>query len=144
LAIARMELGREIPTEPVILGILVDKVAAAFRSRVPAREVTVLNEAGSVMVPAEPTYIEQVVQNLLSNADKYSPAGAPIDILVDRQVEEVRVAVRDRGAGIAPEELNLIFDSFYRSSKTAATAPGKGLGLTVCKRLIEAQNGRIW
>ncbi|HEY7269179.1 MAG TPA: GAF domain-containing protein [Dehalococcoidia bacterium] len=144
LAIARMELGREIPTEPVILGILVDKVAGAFRSHVPGREVTVLNEAGSVMVPAEPTYIEQVVQNLLSNADKYSPAGAPIDVRVDRREDEVRVAVRDRGSGIAPEELNLIFDSFYRSSKTSATAPGKGLGLTVCKRLIEAQNGRIW
>jgi PAS domain S-box-containing protein len=143
LAIARIDIGREIPTEPVLLGAIAERVAAPFRTH-SGREVEVRNEAGSIMVSAEPTYIEQVVQNLLSNADKYSPPDAPIEVRVVAGKDDVSVAVRDRGQGVAAEELNLIFDSFYRSARTAGTAPGKGLGLTVCKRLIEAQKGRVW
>jgi signal transduction histidine kinase len=54
------------------------------------------------------------------------------------------ISVLDRGAGIAADEIDLVFDRFYRSDRTAAQAAGIGLGLTVCKRLVEAQAGQIW
>ncbi len=146
LALARMELGSEIPMEPVLLGVLAEKAANAFRSSHKEREVIVENEAQGVMAIGEPTYVEQVIQNFLSNAEKYSPPEEPISIkvTVDIRSKAVMVRVRDRGPGVPPDEIGLIFDSFYRSSTTSGKAPGKGLGLTVCKRLVEAQGGKIW
>jgi two-component system sensor histidine kinase KdpD len=87
---------------------------------------------------------EQVLRNLLTNADKYSPADSPVEIAVHARGDEVDISVLDRGPGIAPEETEIIFQRFYRSDRTATQAAGIGLGLTVCKRLTEAQAGRIW
>ena len=95
-------------------------------------------------VEAEPTYLEQVLRNLLSNADKYSPPDAPIEVHARSDASSVTVSVLDRGAGLPPEELDLIFERFYRSDRTSRQAGGVGIGLTVCKRLIEAQAGQIW
>jgi hypothetical protein len=89
------------------------------------------NQAPGVLVSGEPTYIEQVVQNLLSNADKYSPLDAPVSVTVRVERGAASVAVRDQGPGVPADGINLIFDSFYRSSSTSGNAPGKGLGLTV-------------
>jgi signal transduction histidine kinase len=94
-------------------------------------------------VAGEPTYLEQVLRNLLSNADKYSPAGLPIDVRVRQANNEIIVSVIDHGPGIEAEERDRIFDRFYRSSN-AKTVSGAGIGLTVCKRLVDAQSGRIW
>jgi two-component system sensor histidine kinase KdpD len=93
---------------------------------------------------AEPHYLEQVLRNLLSNADKYSPPDTTIEITISRRDDEGDIVVLDRGPGISPEESEIIFERFYRSDRTANKAAGIGLGLTVCKRLVEAQAGRIW
>jgi two-component system sensor histidine kinase KdpD len=93
---------------------------------------------------AEPTYIRQVLHNLITNADKYSPSGLPIDVEAHADDDDVRVCVLDRGPGVPPDEIDQIFGSFYRSERTARTATGKGLGLTVCKRLVEAMGGVVW
>jgi signal transduction histidine kinase len=95
-------------------------------------------------VAAEPHYLEQILRNLLSNADKYSPGDSPIEIEAKARDGCADIAVLDRGAGIAADEIDLIFDRFYRSDRTAASAAGIGLGLTVCKRLAEAQAGQVW
>jgi len=95
-------------------------------------------------IAAEPHYLEQILRNLLSNADKYSPKDSPIEIAITRRDDEADIVVLDRGPGISPEESEIIFERFYRSDRTANKAAGIGLGLTVCKRLIEAQAGRIW
>lgn len=92
---------------------------------------------------ANETYLEQVIANLLENADKYSPPEQVVDLTVERQGDRVVFRVLDRGPGVAPEELSLIFDSFYRSERTSQL-PGKGLGLAICKRLVEVQGGNIW
>jgi Osmosensitive K+ channel histidine kinase len=80
----------------------------------------------------------------MSNADKYSPPETVIEVISYMQDGDAVTSVMDRGPGIPLEEVDLIFERFYRSQGTAKQAGGAGIGLTVCKRLVEAQNGRIW
>lgn len=91
----------------------------------------------------EPTYFERVIVNLLENASKYAGVDRPIDIVISPRGESVAIEVQDRGPGVDAAELGLIFESFYRSSRTASNRPGKGLGLAVCKRLVDLMNGSI-
>lgn len=89
--------------------------------------------------------VVQVLQNLLANAGKYSPEGRAIRVRVQAGRDEALVAVIDQGTGIAPEELPRLFDRFYRTaSATRSGAEGLGLGLHICKLLVEAHGGRIW
>jgi signal transduction histidine kinase len=86
---------------------------------------------------------ERILVNLLSNALKYSPAGTPVLVKAEPENGLVRIAVADQGDGISPEDQPYIFDRFYRSA-TAKKAEGLGLGLYICKALVENQGGRIW
>jgi PAS domain S-box-containing protein len=88
--------------------------------------------------------LEEVVSNLLSNALKYSPDGGEVTVRVEQCDGTARVAVHDHGVGIPPSQLPQVFDRFYRIRETASTASGLGLGLSICKSLIEAHGGRIW
>lgn len=145
LALSRIELGQKVETEPVLIERVLHKLVSAFQQRRPGRRVEVEEVEGSGQpVAAQPTYLEQVIRNLLSNAAKYSSPDAPIDIRLENDGDHVSVCVMDRGPGIEEEEADLIFDRFYRSERTSQSATGAGIGLTVCKRLIEAQSGRIW
>jgi signal transduction histidine kinase len=97
------------------------------------------------IVFADPFRVEQVVLNLLSNADKYTPDGLPIDVSTETWNGSVTVSVRDIGPGIPPEHRHLIFDRFYRVKNGAAAGrPGTGLGLYIARTLVEAMSGRIW
>jgi signal transduction histidine kinase len=81
----------------------------------------------------------------LSNADKYSPEGLPIEMYAALDdSDRLIISVLDRGRGVSPKEIKDIFQRFYRSSRTATRTSGIGLGLTICKRLVEAQGGQIW
>ncbi|HWE63553.1 MAG TPA: ATP-binding protein [Chloroflexota bacterium] len=89
--------------------------------------------------------VTQVLQNLLANAAKYSPAGSTITVRVAAGAGEALVSVADRGVGIDPEELPRLFERFYRTdAATQSGAEGLGLGLHICKLLVEAHGGRIW
>ena len=87
--------------------------------------------------------LEQVVQNLLTNAIKYSPDGGDVLVNVAADRQQVTVAIRDQGLGIAAEELQYVFDRFYRVARTRGLE-GSGLGLYVCRGIISAHGGRIW
>ncbi|MGZ8385918.1 MAG: DUF4118 domain-containing protein, partial [Nitrospira sp.] len=86
--------------------------------------------------------LEQVVINLVENAVKYAPSGGTIDLFASASDREIVVEVADRGPGIPVGEESLIFDKFYRG-KTAREG-GVGLGLTICRGIVEAHGGRIW
>jgi signal transduction histidine kinase len=144
LALARLERGAQIELEPLVLPRIVDSVVESLRARVPGRPVIVESRSDDAIVVGSIPFVEQVLNNLLSNAVKYSPAGEPIEVHVERRNGEVTVDVLDRGAGIAPEESEQIFEPFYRSPQTAGRAAGIGVGLTVCRRVVEAQHGRLW
>jgi PAS domain S-box-containing protein len=143
LVLARVETGQEVELEPVMVGRIIERCIQEQR-RVYPREVRLTDESAQAFVLAQPVYIRQAVVNLLSNAEKYGKAGEPTEVLLRRQDGELRVHVLDRGRGFSEEEAQRIFEPFYRSEGAAKKASGVGIGLTVCKRLIEAQGGRMW
>jgi two-component system sensor histidine kinase GlrK len=113
------------------------------------KHVQIVVEAPSrpLWVPADGARIEQVLDNLLSNALKFSPNGAPVNLLLesDPQARVVHVSVADRGPGISPEDLPHIFERFYQGRVQEKTSvAGSGLGLALAKKVVEAHGGRIW
>ena len=88
--------------------------------------------------------LTRVLQNLLTNAVKYSPPNTEIHVRVERVQSSARVTVRDSGLGIPAHALTEIFDQFYRVREHASGAEGLGLGLFIAKSLVEAHGGRIW
>jgi two-component system phosphate regulon sensor histidine kinase PhoR len=97
------------------------------------------------MINGDPDRLEQVLINLVDNAIKYSPAGSPVSVTVSGSAEEAQFGVTDRGIGISEDQMELIFDRFYRvDNKDARGAKGTGLGLFIVKAIVEAHGGRIW
>jgi two-component system, OmpR family, sensor histidine kinase KdpD len=87
--------------------------------------------------------IQEVLVNLVDNAVKYTPADRAIEIGAEAGSDQVTVAVRDHGLGLASDELERVFEKFYRGS-AQGHHPGVGLGLSICKGIVEAHGGRIW
>jgi len=122
----------------------VRKAVDSFSRRHPGRKVTMTAEPRHVIVEADRTYVELLVENLLVNADKYSPQATDVEIDIRVRDGEAQVAVLDRGIGLSDVELAQIFAPFYRSEEAKRQANGIGIGLAVCKRVVEAQAGRMW
>lgn len=142
LALSQLEADG-IETEPLRLQQVLPRLAVVHQRVAPAREILVEVEPDIPPVLAHATYFDQVVENLLSNAEKYSPPNTPIELTARRESDEALITVADRGSGISEEEAAAVFMPFYRADKAREKA-GLGLGLTVCRRLVEAQGGRIW
>jgi len=97
------------------------------------------------LLPFDGLLLEQVLMNLLDNAAKYAPEGTPIDLHAWIDEDEALVQVADRGPGLTAEELEHVFEKFYRGAHTTATGSrGAGLGLAICSAIIQAHGGRIW
>jgi two-component system sensor histidine kinase KdpD len=136
--------GGDVGAEPVLLQRLLPSVVASEDGRWPGVSFEADVPAGLPTVIADPTYVEQVVRNLLSNAAKYGGAGASVLARVEAVDDEVLVRILDDGPGFPPDESDRLFELFFRSSQTARAAAGAGIGLFVCARLIKAMGGRIW
>ncbi len=144
LTLAKTDLYEDIEMDVISIGPVVDQAVKQFSNRHPGRPIKVNLAKDVPLVMGEPAYLHQVLNNLITNADKYSEPGMAIDIAISCRNETVTVKVMDRGPGVKPGEIDMIFESFYRSKSTSRQAGGKGLGLTVCKRLVEAMGGAIW
>ena len=98
-----------------------------------------------VMLEADSERLSQVGTNLVSNAIKYSPDGSPVKVSVVRQENTARLAVQDFGQGMEKEQLKHIFEPFYRAPEAQSSKKsGWGLGLVICKDIVERHGGRIW
>ena len=95
------------------------------------------------LIPMDSVLIGQVLNNILDNACKYSPAGSPIEVSVEMNDNNALVHIKDQGVGIPEEDLERVFDKFYRVQRESQVN-GTGLGLSICKGIIEAHEGHIW
>jgi len=144
LLLTRAEAGSPPELEPQLMDHVLRRACEAFQKR-RRRTVTFTRKPGShVVVEADRTYLELLIGNLLSNADKYSALGEVIEVVLSADPLEARVSVLDRGIGFGEAEAERIFTPFYRSSSAKRHASGMGIGLAVCKRIVEAQGGRVW
>lgn len=145
LLLTRVEGGVALDLEPQVIAHVIRTAVTAFGER-RGRQVTLTSMPGHhLVVDADRTSIELVIGNLLSNADKYSPPGAPIDVSLRVVGGEAQVAVLDRGIGLpADDGADQLFTPFFRAQAARQQASGMGIGLAVCKRLAEAQGGRVW
>jgi PAS domain S-box-containing protein len=142
--LARIEVNGVVVTEPVLLSRIVDRVVRDHQVRWPAYTIVVNDDLGPEPVEGEELYIEHVLRNLLSNANKYGKPDTPILIFTEHDATRALVRVRSQGNAPPREELDQLFDAFYRAPTLAGRAAGAGIGLTVCKRLAEAMGGGVW
>ena len=144
LVLSRAERGKvEVDGEPIGLARLVRRVAEVERQR-SGRTIEVEVEPTLPLAIGEDTYVEQVFRNLLTNAAKYSDEARPILVTVRAEDDEVVVRVLDEGIGIAGDDAAKAFELFFRSKSATRMASGAGIGLFVCRQLVEAMGGRIW
>lgn len=137
--------GLQMEIAPLDLEHLIRSVARRFAAKAPNATLSLSLPEPLPIVMADRERIEEVLQNLLDNAVKYSPRSPHITIACFATGEEVIVSVRDTGMGISLREQEQVFNRFQRASDASAQAlPGAGLGLYICRAIIEAHGGRIW
>ncbi|MBC7222671.1 MAG: PAS domain-containing sensor histidine kinase, partial [Anaerolineae bacterium] len=146
LELSRLESGQApLEMKPVPVADLV--VPSAERLRPQAEraglEISFDLPADLPLVQADLERVRQVVLNLVHNAIKFTPAGGRIHIAARQVGAEVQVSVADTGIGIPPEELDRIFERFYKADR-ARSRGGTGLGLAIAKHVVQAHGGRIW
>jgi PAS domain S-box-containing protein len=143
LSMTRLGTDTSPELEPTALDRVIQRSVEQIKRRYPHHEFA-FSSRPSVIVEADRTYLELLVENLVGNAAKYSPDGSPIEVLVEEVEHEVHVVVLDRGIGLDEHTTADLFEPFYRSEIARSTAGGVGIGLTVCRRIVNLLGGRIW
>jgi signal transduction histidine kinase len=130
------------PSE-INLANLASEAVRRFAAHLPSHEIEVNFPPDLPLVIADAARIRQVLDNLISNAIKYSPKGK-IVVSGKRDGEQLVVCVSDSGKGIDPRDLPHVFERFYRSDEAQKSTKGTGLGLYLCKHILDAHGGKIW
>jgi signal transduction histidine kinase len=140
---AKIEAGDlELHMGPCDLVGLARESVELYDATAPRHQVALKAPARPVFVRCDSTRIAQVLNNLVSNAIKYSPSGGPVEVIVEDD-EGACVTVADHGVGISPEDRTRIFEPFERLSSTVDLAAGAGLGLAIAKRIVAAHQGEL-
>jgi two-component system sensor histidine kinase KdpD len=143
LDMTRLEAGAlKVRKEPQPLEEVVGAALGRLEDRLAGREVTTSIPHDLPLVPFDSALIEQVLINLLENATKYSPPKSAIEVAAFADGASVEVAVSDRGPGVGEEDVDRVFEKFYRVR--AGEGGGAGLGLAICRGIVVAHGGRIW
>ncbi len=132
--------------KPVRLDELSETMMGLFSAQAAEKNVRLNLQAedGLPEVLVDPQRFQQVIGNLIDNALRYTPEGGSVDLAMWKQNKSVLLSVADSGPGIPTDELPHVFDRFWRSEKSRARATGgAGLGLSIARRLVEAQGGKI-
>ena len=132
---------------------LINEVVKSFEAQISAKQQTIIVELADDLprIYCDNTRMIQVLTNLVSNANKYSPEGGRIEIHANCSTDEegihpiVKVSIADNGYGISDEDQRMIFEQFFRSEDSQIReSTGTGLGLSITKKLIELQGGKLW
>jgi len=134
-----------IRREPVDIAILVEEVAEANRPLAARKKQTITVSApANHAAMCDADRLREAIDNLVSNAIKYSPIGGAIELLVAQTAAGIIVEVRDQGAGLSPEDISRLFGRFQRlSAKPTAGESSTGLGLSIVKRIVDLHGGQI-
>jgi len=164
LDLSRLEAGRiELNRAAIRIGDIINQAAETIRPLAAAKEIaiTVESELPERETWVDPDRVHQIFINLLGNAVKFTPATGRINVSarlrtrlerVNETLDEtgessasaIEVAIQDSGEGIPASEQEAIFDKFYQAQRRGPKVPGAGLGLAICKTLVELHGGRIW
>ena len=131
--------------EKINLPKLIKQVHKNFEHSIFQKNLIITLNLDNLHAKLNEVYVLQIIDNLISNAIKYSDSGKTIDINLYEVNNKVRIEIKDEGPGIAEEELNNIFDKYQR--QTTASKSGKqsqGLGLSIVKKYVTAMNGKVW
>ena len=145
LDVSRLDGGRLrlYPRRADLVG-LVRQVAEEMGGAGQSHQVAVDGPLEPIWVDVDERRMRQILMNLIGNAIRYSPRGEPIAIRVEQRESDVLVTVEDRGIGLPRTELDRVFDRFYRAPNATPGTTATGLGLALCRGLVEAHGGRIW
>jgi signal transduction histidine kinase/ligand-binding sensor domain-containing protein len=146
LDMTALDEGRLVPSwAPVDMGLVAAKVVESIRSSAERKQQRLtLRAEPSLLVDGDEDRLAQVVDNLVSNAVKYSPPGSSIEVEVSRSAEGVCLSVRDDGPGLGESDLARVFGRFQRlSARPTGDESSTGLGLYIVKRLVELHRGRV-
>ena len=147
LDISRINQGKiQLQKEPLHVGPVIAKAVEAVSHLIEAKrhELNVSLATGQIRVNADPTRLEQIVTNLITNAAKYTDPGGKITVTAAPERDSVVIKVGDNGIGIAPELLDSVFELFTQAEKSLDRARGGlGIGLSVVKKLVEMHGGTV-
>jgi PAS domain S-box-containing protein len=143
LDFSKLERGQlRVELTPHHLSALVEEALAHTEASLEHHQVDKQLD-GTAMVMADRSAMVRVIENLLTNAAKFSPPGSTIEVCTHSVPDGVLLTVRDEGVGIPETEHEKVFDRFYRVPETAPTHPGTGIGLAIVKQFVEAQGGVV-
>lgn len=131
--------------QQIFLNDVIDTVLSTNSSFLDKHHVSVKNKVMTpLLVHVDEIHIQEVFTNLLTNAVKYSEE--PTQIVIDAEVkdDELLVSVKDNGIGLSEEQLNYLFDEYYKADSSRHDFDSSGLGLPICKRIVEKHDGEIW
>lgn len=143
LLIARLDQGRPLEKQPVDLQAIARDAAADARAVAPQREITLAAPA-PVLVEGDDTRLRQVLGNLVRNAIVHTPQQSAIEIAVSTEDGVGRMSVADHGSGLSTEELERVFEPFYRADPSRSRdSGGAGLGLSIVSAVVSAHGGHV-
>lgn len=145
--LTKLETGRvRLEKHPVNLHHLAQDVIERLSPQALEKKITLSlqTEADLPEIKGDINRLRQALVNLVDNAIKYNREGGSVEIILSCSPVRVHLSVHDTGVGIAPHELGLVFDKFYRVQQGETKTSGTGLGLTIAKEIIQAHGGDIW
>ena len=138
---------RQLPLRATAVDVaeVAREVVARFAPSADARQVTITALGGAAVASADRDRVSQILANYLSNALRHAPDGSSITVSTVGNPETVRVSVTDQGPGLAPEQLEAVFERFYRVDAARSRAVGgSGIGLAIVRAIADAMGGQAW
>jgi two-component system sensor histidine kinase KdpD len=144
LALARIEAGTALYREPVLLTHHLRAACESLAQRRGREVLVAVKGGGDIVVEADHLQLGILITNLLGNAMAYSRAETPVEVVLEVAGSEARVSVLDRGIGVGADQAGRLAMPFFRRLEARRITSGLGIGLTVCRRIVEAHGGRLW